>query len=592
MKNYFYASQNKTKGFTLIEVIIAAAVLFIITAPIFIAYSSFLDVITKNRWRFAAVSLAQNQIEVVRNMPYEDIGLSGGYPPGKLQAEQSVNYRGFPFILKTFVRNIDDPFDGLSGGNPNDTAPADYKMVEVRIDCSGCDNYTPLVMTTTVAPKNLEAITQNGSLFINVFDANGQPVSSANVQVINNNVSPAITINDTTNNNGVLQLVDIPTSTAKYAITATKSGYSTDRTYLSGAPENPNPTKPHATVAQQQITSISFAIDRVSSVNLKTENGFCDAVPNIDFSISGTKLIGVNPNIFKYSNVFQTAGDGTKAINGLEWDSYNFTNTDTAYDLSGYSTSLPLIVNPNTTNQMSWLMDPKNLSALLITVKNQSGSLINDASVRLTKANFDKTVLTKRRFFSETGWSPSNYSEQSGNIETEAAGELKLSDIGGVYPTSTEWLISNTIDMGIEDTTFYNLSWNPVNQPPQTGNESLRFQIASNSDNSTWNFTGPDGALNTYYTISDTQLYSGHNNKRYFRYKIFMKTDNENFTPELDDLTIGFSSGCLTNGQSFINGLSSGTYNINIQKSGYQTYTDSIDLLESWKEYAATLIAQ
>ena len=580
-------------GFTLIEVVIAAAVLFIITAPIFIAYSSFLDVITKNRWRFAAVSLAQNQIEVVRNMPYEDIGISGGYPPGKLQAEQNINYRGFPFVLKTFVRNIDDPFDGTSGSNPNDTAPADYKLVEVRVDCSGCNNFIPLIMTTTVSPKNLEVLTNNGSLFINVFDANGQSIANANVSVINNSVSPPIAINDTTNNNGVLQLVDIPTSTASYAITVTKNGYSSDRTYPLGAPSNPNPTKPNATVAQQQITSASFAIDKISSVYLKTTDEFCAYIPSIGFSIDGTKLIGTNPDILKYSNSFETAGDGTKTINSLEWDSYNFTDTDSQYDLSSYIPFFPLIVNPDTTTQIKWIMNSKNPSALLITVQNQNGDLINDASVRLTKSGFDKTIFTKRRSFSQTDWPLGNYSEQSGNIETGTAGKISLSQIGGLYPTSTEWLISNTFDLGIQDTTFYNLSWNPTSQPPETGNESLRFQIAANNDNSTWDFVGPDGASNTYYTASGTQLHSNHNNKRYLRYKIFLKTENENFSPELDDLTIGFSSDCLINGQAFINGLSSGTYAITIQKSGYQTYTDAaLNILENWKEYKATLIAQ
>jgi hypothetical protein len=525
-------------------------------------------------------------------MPYEDVGILNGSPAGKIQAEQNVNYRGFPFVLKTFVRNIDDPLDGTSGGNPNDTAPADYKLVEIKVDCSGCDNFTPLVMTSTVSPKNLEAITKNGSLFINVFNANGQPVANANVQVINNNVSPTITINDTTNNSGVLQLVDIPTSTARYAVTITKNGYSTDKTYLPGAPENPNPVKPHATVAQQQITSVSFAIDKISGVNLKTTNEFCAAIPNIDFSANGTKLIGVNPNIFKYSNNLQTAADGTKIISGLEWDSYNFTDTDTQYDLSGYSPSSPLIVNPDTTNQMKWIMDSKTSSALLITVKNQNGDLINDASIRLTKSGFDKTIFTRRRSLLETDWSVGNYSGQSGNIKTDTAGQLTLSQIGGKYPTSTEWLVSNTFDLGIQDTTFYGLSWNPTGQPPQAGSESLRFQVAGNNDYLTWNFTGPDGTENTYYTINGTQLYSGHNNKRYLRYKVYLKTDNENFTPELDDLTIGFSSGCLTNGQAFINGLNSGTYTVNIQKAGYQTYTGSVDVLENWKEYKATLIAQ
>ena len=164
--------------------------------------------------------------------------------------------------------------------------------------------------------------------------------------------------------------------------------------------------------------------------------------------------------------------------------------------------------------------------------------------------------------------------------------------IDNKYPTSTaEWLISNTFDLGTSNVSFYNISWQPENQPAAAGNESLKIQIASNNDNNTWNWSGPDGTENSYYTTSNSQIYSGHNNKRYFRYKIFMQTADENFTPSLNEIKIDFNSSCVSGGQTFFNDLSSGVYNLTITKSGYQTYTDSaVSVYNDWQEYKATMI--
>src|SRR3989344_2234165 len=187
-------------GFTLIEVIISIGLFLIITYAVYLAYSNVLDVIVKNQWRAAAVSILENQIETIRNMPYQDVGIEGGYPPGKLKAEKDVSFGGINFILKAFVRNVDDPFDGTLGGTPNDTAPADYRLVELEIICIDCRDFgtISITMTTTVALQGLETTSKNGSLFINVFDADGKSISDVDVLVKNNALTPTITISDTT----------------------------------------------------------------------------------------------------------------------------------------------------------------------------------------------------------------------------------------------------------------------------------------------------------------------------------------------------------------------------------------------------------
>ncbi len=580
-------------GFTLIEVVVAVGIFSIIASSIYLAYSNLVDVIIRNQWRTDAVSLLENEIEVVRTMPYEDVGLVGGYPVGELMPYKTVDVLGTVFVLRTTVRNIDDPFDGVAGGQPNDTAPADYKMVELSAECSSCSGFPTITMTTTVAPKNLETATNNGSLFINVFDSYGQPISGANVHVTNAGITPPLTLDDTTNISGMLQLIDIPTSTAAYRITVTKSGYSTEKTYPIGDPENPNPAKPHATVASQQVTGISFEIDKVSTVTLQTIDNFCAAVTGVDFLMEGQKLIGALPDVLKLSTTSATDANGTKVFSNVEWDTYTITNTDSQYALSGTTKLMPLKVDPNTAVSATWTMAPQNPSALLVVISDaSSGQLLDDATVELQKTGYDRTLVAKRRSLTETDWSQNRFSAQSGGVETEnPTGRLALKESGGVYSTTTqEWLESATIDFGTQSTSLFDISWQPAQQPPQTGQDSVRVQIATNNDYVTWNYVGPDGTAGSYFTAGGGTLHQSQSNNRYLRYKVFFSTASETATPVVEDVTLSFSSSCIPSGQAYFDGLGAGTYTITVQRSGYQTYQDTSLVIDgNWKEYGAML---
>ena len=581
-------------GITLIEVVVGLGLLAILIQAVYFGFSNVLEAIGKDKSRFDGISILEKEIEIIRNMPFSDVGISGGYPPGKLLAEKNIQLGQQIFILKTTVRNIDDSFDGVLGGNPNDTAPADYKVVELEVSCDNCYYFAPIQMTTTVAPKGLESDSDNGSLFINVFDANGQPISGADVNVVNNALNPTITINDTTNINGILQLVDIPTSTSAYEITISKSGYSSDKTEPIGGVSNPNPTKPHATIGQQQITQISFSIDKVSSLNITSIDKMCQSAPNIDFLQEGTKIIGA-PDVLKYSTSSATNSSGLKTISGLEWDSYNFFSQDDVYDFSGTMPFLPIVINPNTASDLKMMMEQKNPLALLVSVSDENGSPIKGASVELSKTGFNQIVLTGKKNIIKTDWSGGNYAEQSGGVEIDnPAGEMKLKLVDGKYSTtSVEWLISNTIDFGTTTAEFFELSWNPENQPPQAGSNSLKFQIAANNDNATWNFVGPDGTAGSFYTTSGSQINNAQNNSRYLRVKAYLKTDDENFTSSVDDFTINFYSGCVPAGQALFGGLSSDTYSLTIQKSGYSSSTEpALSVFNGWQEYKTQLTSQ
>ena len=588
------------KGVTLVESLVGVAVFMIIAASVYQAYSVTMSAIRNSRVKIAATALANEEFEIARNLSYADVGIVGGFPSGKIPRTQTLVRDGAEFTVETVVRNIDDPFDGTIGGSPNDLSPADYKLIEIEISCALCRNFLPLQFTTFVAPRALETASTNGALFVQVFDAVGQPVPGADVHIENNQASPAFVIDDTTNNDGMLQIVDAPPGTEVYEINVSKPGYSTDATYPTGAPENPNPVKPHATVATQLLTQLSFAIDRTSTLDVSSVSETCNIAPSTDFSLEGSKLIGTSPDVFKYSTPHITDSTGRKTITNLEWDTYDLSLTDGVYDLAGTVPLLPFTLNPNANQDFKLIVVPKNPRSILITVKDASTQLpLSDASVRLEgPGGYDETVITGRGFIRQTDWSggsgqeeyidTARYFSSDGNIEiNNPSGELRLRKTFDEYAMSG-YLISSTFDTG-SASNFHQILWQPQSQPPETGADNVRFQIATNNDTTTWNFLGPDGGVDTYYTLANQNINLLHNGDRYLRYKVFLQTASTTWTPTISDISFTFTSSCVPPGQLLFTGLGIGDYTVTVSKSGYQVFTDTVNVSSLWQQAEVTL---
>ena len=145
---------NRNQGFTFIEVIIAAAIFIIFAVGAYQGYAAVYTAIASARHKALAADLANAQFEIIKNLPYTSVGTIGGNPAGLIVAVETIVRDRVTFTITTTVVNIDDPFDGILGGG--DVFPADYKLVEISIECLTCKNFAPVVVTGRVAPKNLE----------------------------------------------------------------------------------------------------------------------------------------------------------------------------------------------------------------------------------------------------------------------------------------------------------------------------------------------------------------------------------------------------------------------------------------------------
>ena len=384
------------KGFTLIETLVGTAVFVLVALSAYKAFGVLMDTVSASRAKIIATSLANEKFEIIRNLPYDDVGIVNGLPAGKINRTQNAVSNGQSFIIQTTIRNIDDPFDGTIGGNPSDSSPADYKLADLDITCSNCKIFSPLKFVTLVAPHSLETASTNGALFIRVFDSAGLPIQGASVHIENTQTNPDTIIDETTDNDGWIKIIDAPPGINAYSISATKSGFSEDRTYPIGGIAGEDPILPDITVVVQQVTQTSFLIDKTSSLSVETIDSICAPLPNVNLSLTGTKIIGL-PSVLKYGTQnFTTNSAGNLTIENLESDDYKMSLTGEIYDLAGINLfSFPIFTvnsDENITAQM--LLVPHVDKALLISVKDSLESPIDGATVQLQKVGFDETKNT------------------------------------------------------------------------------------------------------------------------------------------------------------------------------------------------------
>ena len=600
-KNEKKINQTYKKGTTFIETIIAVAFFVGVSLALYGVYGKIIQMTRTIRLRELIATIANEQIEIIRNLPYSDVGTVAGVPNGVIPPSQDLIRQGYTFRVDTYIRNIDESYDGTLGGNPNDLSPADNKLIEIKIRCEGCSISDYQTFTTTVAPKNLETSSTNGALFVYVIDANGQPVSGANIYIDNTLVNPDVHINDNTNADGVLQVVDTIPSIESYEIVADKSGYTQDKTYASTDLGGSVPVLPHMSVAVQQISQVTLVIDKVSSTDITTVDSQCNTVPNFSFDMTGTKKIGTSPDVYKYSEDLQTNSSGSLSLSDLEWDTYTITPIDSIYDLIGSNPLLQFTLSPNSSQNLQLVVAPKQSKTLLVTVKDSSTGLpLTDATVELEMNNStvdEKT--TGRGSFTQTDWSgfsgtelftvgSDDYFDSDGNVERSSPlGELKLDYEFGSY-SSSGYLTSSTFDTGSESN-FYDIVWGPTDQSPLTGLDSVKFQVASNNDGLTWNFVGPDGTSSTFYTSGNQTLSNIHNGNRYIRIRTYLSTANTSVSPNISDISFTYTSSCTPPGQVAFQDLDPGTYTVLVSKNGYNTSFSNVDMSSSWQQIEFSL---
>jgi len=569
-------------GFTLIEAVVSIAIFVLFIMGIYGGIQLVLKIVYSSRIRIIETALLNEQIELVRNMSFFDVGIINGSPAGLLDRDVTVIRNGITFNITRTIRNIDDPYDGTVGGDPADTAPADYKFVDMSIICSNCTQQQALSMQTYIAPKFLEGDPTHGALFIEVFDATAQPVSGATVHITATTTDPQYDFYDTTDSDGMLRLVDMAGGVASYHITVTKAGYTSDMT-VDVNEEQSNPVKQPASVIAQSVTAISFSIDKVSTIDVSTINALCQVVPNTAVSIRGSKLSGTNPETYKVDTSFTTDASGLYILSNMIWDNYSFSVL--AYDVIGIIPDVPLLLTPDTAQSLSLLLGTNTAHSLLITVTDDGQPLAGaTVTVSSTSNGFFNSDISGVGSISQTDWSGGSgqeifsdetryYDDNSAVDVLTSSGNIMLLNTGSAYINSG-WLESSVIDVGVLPQ-YVSLEWSPLFQSPLVGADAVLFQLASSASSSpeTWEYLGSDGTNATYYNDILQEIHSIHDGDRYMRYKVFLHTDDTSVSPTLSDVSAVYTNSCIAPGQVYMGSLTEGDYSVIVSANGYQTKT-------------------
>jgi type II secretory pathway pseudopilin PulG len=548
---------RNNSGFSLVGTIVGVAVFSIISFSIYGGLFRILNGIQVLRVKNLAINIANEQIEVARNLAYENVGIVNGLPVGVIPREQEKTIDGIDFNILASVRDVDDEYDGTIGGSPNDTFAADYKVVQFDINCINCSYDGTMNFFTRVAPKDLDSAGEGGALFINVINASGDPISAADVYVYNNEGESLVDIQELTDNLGQYKIVNAPASVESYQITVLKAGYSSERTYTVGDPDNPYPNDPHATVVTGDVTQITFTIDELSELGITTKDYLCNPVASTNLNIKGDKTIGYET--YKVDSNLEVV-NGETEFTDLEWDDYMISSADENYELIGIDKFLPINISPGTISQTELILGEAHNNSLLIQIKDSiTDEYINDAEVTLIKDSFSTSTLT---------------------------GFYEYIDENILVTATTGEYISEVIDFqsDINEIVF---DWELNSTLVDSEDEGVKFQIAVNETadtSSTWDFVGPDGTSGTFYDDTNKNIEEQVTGSRYIKYKITANLENFGEAPNIGSISFLYNYECTPRGQAYFGDINTETYELQITKNGYSEYTlDEIVVPGGWQ---------
>ncbi len=394
-----FSDSKLEKGLTLIEALVSVLLVSIIFLGIIGAFGLNMKVLSQSKARSNALALANQRLEEIRNLPYNDVGTIGGVPSGQIPQAEEKTINGIKFTRRTTIIYIDDVFDRVL---PQDLVPTDYKRARVSVSWENMIGKS-VVMISDVSPKGVETTVGGGTLAITVLNASGIGVNQANIRIINGSVNPAIDASYQTDDYGTFMLVGAPASQESYNIIVTKTGYSQDKTY--NVQEVANPQKPYISVYEGNLTEIGFAIDEVSNLTVETRaqesfydefHGFSKSSSYQDVEIESGQL-----RLKKITEYFPSGHFISETVappNLSNWDSLVFKN------IQGEETIIKYQILAYIDESWSLIPDqdlPNNSSGFQISPLDLSGLDVGKYPSLRAKANLSTTNLNITPYLDE-----------------------------------------------------------------------------------------------------------------------------------------------------------------------------------------------
>jgi len=378
--------RSPQSGSTLLETLFAVAIFSMVSTALTSLIYLGIQIIRDDQSRLDGLSVAQSQIETIRNATYESIGTVGGVPSGAFEQVETVIRNDRVFTIDTDIRYIDDVFDDVA---PADLVNTDYKKVRVEVTWEGQYINDPVLLITTIVPDGLETTAGGGTLWIETHNAETDPVVGATVQITNPTVNPPVSITSYTDINGRFILPGAEPSVQTYHVEVSKDGYSSGQTYVVDPVDNPNPDPGDQSILASEITSLTFFIDQLSSIQFHVEEvGTGNSIVNLPMQLTGSNRIGTDLgglDIPKYNETITSGADGNVEVVDMEYDTYSIAIDDASgFDFAGSTPHVPYVLPPASNTPLTIQVAVDADQTLLVTVVDGSENPVESASVHVS----------------------------------------------------------------------------------------------------------------------------------------------------------------------------------------------------------------
>ena len=489
-----YTEREQQGGFTIIEVLIAMFVIGTVVTGLFGLFILSIRTSQEAERRIVAIALANERMEMIRNLPYAKVGTSGGVPSGSISQSETIARNGVDYLVRTDIRYVDDLYDGgvdgssseeekitichkagssneqtlevpasaldahlghgdttgACGGGGGSTGPgdaynADYKQARVEVTWNSQYDIAPILLISLIAPSGIEGGEDGGTLDFQALNSLGEGVPQAQVTIVNDTVSPAISITTETNSEGRVVLPGMPPGSG-YALSVTKEGYSSEQTYDTTSTFIPDADHAHLTMLLGEITAKTFFIDELGSISLHVTDEDSLDVAGLPFELHGTKTIGVDDTgepVYVVVETGPTDVSGQAIFSELPWDSYSFALNGSVdgYDIKEASLLLPVAIEPGAVESLDVSVVPYTPVSLQVSVLNDASEFVDNASVHVSGNGFDETLGTGVQgqvYFGDLPISGADY-----DISIDAPGYATYVDVVQVEGTVAITLILN-----------------------------------------------------------------------------------------------------------------------------------------------------
>ena len=409
MQQLNYKKQKET-GITLVEVLISIFILSIISISFYGMFLLAGRLVADAKLRLMGTYAANEEMENVKSMIYDQVGTVGGVPAGIVPQSKSVEKGGYTFQVETEVRFGDDPIDGSF---PTDTVPTDFKVVRMAVSWPSAFKNHEVVLISSIYPDVPEEDESGGILLINAIDFEGNGVGSCDAVIQNTAVTPQVSIHTRTDDQGNIMLLGVPPSTGGYKITLSKASYETVET-LPPYPQTAfRPVDENASVVIGQLNMKAIQIDELGMIQISVFDEADQPRNSFSLDMEGGRVLGYTTGatrtpIYSYDeeNVM-TDGSGILSIPDASRGSYTVATHDSSYELVGVTPENPFDLPSGGTAIVRITAVNRSTDSLLVKVMDSTTrDPIMGASVTVIGEGFSATKLSDQEgyaFFWQAG---------------------------------------------------------------------------------------------------------------------------------------------------------------------------------------------